>query len=126
MAEPIELVIQEYARRYMTYDPDAVAELCHCPYLAVRAGAAIHFLDHAALRDHFGSRMGEYQAGRLVVWSPITSDVRKLGEHAAFVTVRWNALNDDQECVRDTLCTYHLLLEAGEWRFTSYTDHYVK
>ena len=46
------------------------------------------------------------------------------GEHAAFTTVRWNALDADGNVLRDTRTTYHLLATPDGWRLLSYTNHF--
>jgi hypothetical protein len=47
-----------------------------------------------------------------------------LVEHAAFATVRWNAVDPNGKVLRDTTTTYHLLADADSWRFLSYTNHF--
>ena len=53
-----------------------------------------------------------YRGGGVATWKRIESDVRELGEHAVFATVRWNALDAEGEVLRDTRTTYHLLSDA--------------
>jgi hypothetical protein len=120
----VESFIQEYARRYSDHDPDAVTELCLYPFLAIRGGVPIHLPDRAAVRDHFATIMDTYRGGGAATWSPVAIDTRRLGEHAAFATVRWNALDTEGTVVRDTETTYHLLTDPDGWRFLSYTNHF--
>jgi len=124
MTATVESFIQEYARRYSDHDPDAVTELCLYPFLAIRGGVPIHLPDRVAVRDHFATIMDTYRGGGAATWSPVAIDIRRLGEHAAFATVRWNALDTEGTVVRDTETTYHLLTDPDGWRFLSYTNHF--
>jgi hypothetical protein len=124
MTATVESCIQEYARRYSEHDSEAVTELCHYPFLAIRSGAPIYLPDRDAVRDHFATIMNTYRGGGAATWSPVAIDTRRLGEYAAFATVRWNALGADGNVVRDTETTYHLLADPAGWRFLSYTNHF--
>jgi len=123
MTATVESFIQEYARRYSDHDPDAVTELCLYPFLAIRGGEPIHLPDRD-VHDHFATIMETYRGGGAATWTPVAIDTRRLGEHAAFATVRWNALDADGTVVRDTETTYHLLTNSNGWRFLSYTNHF--
>ena len=61
---------------------------------------------------------------RAVGGKRVELDVRELGEHAVFATVRWNALDAEGAVLRDTRTTYHLLATLDGWRFLSYTNHF--
>ena len=54
----VESLIHEYARRYSAHDAEAVTDLCHYPFVAIRGGVAIHLADRAggaqSLRDDHG------------------------------------------------------------------------
>ena len=104
---------------------EGVTELCLAPFLAIREGVPIHMPDRHAVRDHFAAMIDAYRGGGVAVWKRIEIDVRELGEHAVFATVRWNALDADGEVLRDTRTTYHLLATTPDsWRFLSYTNHF--
>jgi ketosteroid isomerase-like protein len=120
----IESLIHEYAHRYTALDADGVTRLCLAPFLAVRSGTPIHMADRDAVRDHFASMMQAYRSGGAATWSPIEIDVHQLGEQSAFATVRWNALDEEGQVVRDTKTTYHLLVKPEGWRLLSYTNHF--
>jgi SnoaL-like domain len=122
--EPVEAFMDEYIRRYSERDLDGVTELCLAPFLAVREGRPIHMADRDAVRAHFAAMIDAYRGGGVAIWKRVESDVRELGEHAVFVTVRWNALDSDGNVLRDTRTTYHLLATADGWRFLSYTNHF--
>jgi hypothetical protein len=124
MSTPVDSLIHEYARRYTAYDPDAVTDLCREPFLAIREGVAIHLPDRDAVRDHFAKVMDAYRGSGAATWSPVEIDTHQLGEHAAFTTVRWNALDVEGNLLRDTRTTYHLLADPAGWRFLSYTNHF--
>ena len=49
--------------------------------------------------------------------------VRQLGEYSAFATVHWNAVDQNEQVVRDTSTSYQLLLTPDGWHFASYTTH---
>ena len=114
----------EYIRRYSERDLNGVTELCLAPFLAIREVRPIHMADGDAVRDHFAAMIDSYRGGGVATWKRVESDVRELGEHAVFVTVRWNALDSDGNVLRDTRTTYHLLATADGWRFLSYTNHF--
>jgi hypothetical protein len=69
--------------------------------------------DRDALRDHLGAMIDAYRGGGAATWRRIESDTRELGEHSAFTTVRWNALDADGNMLRDARTTYHLLATRG-------------
>lgn len=124
MTATVESLIHEYAGRYTAYDANAVTELCLHPFLAIREGNPIHLADRDAVCDHFGKVMETYRAAGAATWSPIEIETHRLGEHAAFATVRWNALDAEGNVLRDTKTTYHLLAVPAGWRFLSYTNHF--
>ena len=120
----VEDFIREYTRRYVAHDADGVSELCLSPFLAVRKGKPIHLADRTAVRDHFATIIDAYRDAGYAGFSPVEIDTYPLGEGAAFVTVRWHALDDLGNVVRDTRTTYHLLDSPDGWRILSYTNHF--
>jgi hypothetical protein len=116
--------MDEYIRRYSERDLDGVTELCLAPFLAIREGVPIHMPDREAVRDHFAAMIDAYRGGGVATWKRVEIDVRELGEHAVFATVRWNALDSEGNALRDTRTTYHLLATPDGWRFLSYTNHF--
>jgi hypothetical protein len=124
MTTTIDGLIEEYTRRYIAHDVEGVADLCHVPFLAVREGRTIHLPDHAAVVDHFGNAMDAYRAAGYTSFVPVELDPRQLGERAAFVTVRWHAMDSAGGVARDSQTTYHLLTTEDGWRFLSYTNHF--
>src|SRR5437870_4578678 len=124
MTATIDSLVHEYTTRYVARDAEGVAELCLCPFLAIREGMPIRLPDHDALRDHFAAIIDAYQAAGYSSFLPIAIDTRQLGERAAFTTVRWHALDDGGNVARDTLTTYHLIATPNGWRFLSYTNHF--
>jgi hypothetical protein len=67
-----------------------------------------------------------YRGTGVATWKRIEIDVHELGKHAAFTTVRWNALDAEGNVLRDTRTTYHLLSTPDGWRFLSYTNHFCR
>ena len=124
MTVTIESLIHEYARRYSAREVDGVTELCLWPFVAIREGAAIHFADGDAVRDHFTTMIDAYRDAGYASFAAVAIDTRQLGERAAFATVRWHALDTDGEVARDTQTTYHLLATPDGWRILSYTNHF--
>jgi hypothetical protein len=125
MSATVESLFDEYARRYIAGDVKGVASLCLCPFLAVRRGEPIHMSDHGAVLDHFAAAIAAYRkAAHVEDWKRISLDVRQLGEYSVFATVHWNALDADEQVVRDTWTSYHLLATPDGWRFLSYTNHF--
>jgi SnoaL-like domain len=116
--------MDEYIRRYSERDVEGVTELCLAPFLAIREGVPIYLPDREAVRDHFAAMIDAYRGGGVAVWKRVEIDIRELGEHAVFATVRWNALDAEGEVLRDTRTTYHLLATPDGWRFLSYTNHF--
>jgi SnoaL-like domain len=116
--------MDEYIRRYSERDVEGVMELCLAPFLAIREGVPIYMPDRDAVRDHFAAMIDAYRGGGVATWKRVEIDVRELGEHAVFATVRWNALDADGQVLRDTRTTYHLLATPDGWRFLSYTNHF--
>jgi hypothetical protein len=93
MAADVESLVHEYARRYSARDVEGVTELCLWPFLAIRGGSAIHLEDRVAVRDHFMSMIDAYRDAGYASFAPVAIDTHELGEHAAFTTVRWRALD---------------------------------
>ena len=124
MTVAIDSLIHEYARRYSACEVDGVTELCLWPFVAIRAGAAIHLADRDAVRDHFTTMIDAYRAAGYASFAAVAIDTRQLGERAAFATVRWHALDSDGEVARDTQTTYHLLATPDGWRILSYTNQF--
>ena len=116
--------MDEYIRRYSERDVEGVAELCLAPFLAIREGVPIHLPDRDAVRNHFAAMIDAYRGGGVATWKRVEIDVRELGEHAVFATVRWNALDAGGLVVRDTRTSYHLLATPDGWRLLSYTNHF--
>jgi hypothetical protein len=110
--------------RYSARDVEGVAELCVCPFLAVREGVAIHLADRNAVHDHFKAMIDAYRDAGYVSFAPVAIDTRELGDRAAFTTVRWHALDTEGNVARDTQTTYHLLAIPDGWRLLSYTNHF--
>ena len=124
MPADIKSLVGEYARRYSAHNIEGVAELCLWPFLAIRGGVAIHLADRAAVRDHFTTMIDAYRDAGYASFAPVTIDTHQLGEHSAFTTVRWRALDTTGNIARDTQTTYHLLATPDGWRFLSYTNHF--
>jgi len=124
MAAAVESLIHDYARRYSTRDVDGVTELCLWPFVAIREGGAIHLADRDAVRDHFTVMIDAYRDAGYARFAPVAIDTRRLGERAAFTTVRWHALDGDGNVARDTVTTYQLLATPSGWRLLSYTNHF--
>lgn len=120
----IESLIEEYARRYSTGDVEAVTDMCLLPFMAIRGGIPIPLADREAVRDHFTSMIEAYRSSGFASFSPVEIKAHHLGASAAFVTVRWHALGTDGVVQRDSHTTYHVLADAGTWRFLSYTNHF--
>ena len=120
----VESLIQEYARRYSAHDAEAVTDLCHGPFVAIRGGRCYpprgSRRGAQSLRDDHWTRTVLRGAA---VWSPIEIETHHLGEHAAFATVRWHTHDSEGTVVRDTETTYHVLAGPAGWRFLSYTNH---
>ena len=116
--------MDEYLRRYSDRDVEGVTELCHWPFLAIREGVPIHMPDREAVHDHYAAMIDAYRGVGVATWKRVEIDVRELGEHAIFATVRWNALDSHGNVLRDTRTTYHLLSTPDGWRLVSYTNHF--
>jgi hypothetical protein len=68
--------------------------------------------------------MDAYRAAGYASFGAVELDTRQLGDRAAFVTVRWHALDDTGHVARDPLTTYHVLATDANWRLLSYTNHF--
>jgi hypothetical protein len=116
--------LDEYIRRYSDRDVEGVTDLCLCPFLAIRGGEAIHMPDRPAVRDHFANAISAYKLMGVASWTRVELDTRQLGAYSVLATVRWNAVDADDEVIRDTWTSYHLLTTPHGWRFLSYTNHF--
>jgi hypothetical protein len=124
-APTVESLLDQYARHYIAGEVRAIVDLCHCPFLAVRRGEAIHLAERGDIWVHFASAIGAYrQAANVENWMRISLDVRHLGEYSVFATAHWNAFDAEGNVVRDTWTSYHLLSTPEGWRFLSYTNHF--
>jgi hypothetical protein len=124
MTADVDALIHEYARLYSARDVEGVTELCLWRFLAIRGGVPIHLADRAAVRDHFIAMIDAYRDAGYAGFAPVAIDTQQLGEHSAFTTVRWHALDADGNVARDAQTTYHLLATPDGWRFLSYTNHF--
>jgi len=124
MPPDVDSLVHEYARRYSARDVEGVTELCLWPFLAIRGGVPIHLADRVAVRDHFTSMIDAYRDAGYASFAPVEIETHQLGEHSAFTTVRWHALDTNGNLARDTQTTYHLLATPDGWRFLSYTNHF--
>jgi hypothetical protein len=124
MTAGVGTYMDEYIRRYSERDVEGVTELCLWPFMVIREGVPIHLPDREAVRDHFAAMIDAYRGSGAATWKRIEIDVRELGEHAAFATMRWNALDSEENVLRDTRTTYHLLSTSDGWRLLSYTNHF--
>jgi hypothetical protein len=125
MPASVDSFFDDYARLYTAGDVKGVTNLCHCPFVAVRRGEAIHMPDRGAVWDHFASAIAAYRrAAHAETWKPVEIDSRNLGEHSVFATVHWNALDADGQVIRDTWSSYQLLATSDGWRLLSYTNHF--
>jgi SnoaL-like domain len=124
VAATIASFFDEYARRYTERDLEGLTALCMWPFLAIREGVPIHMPDRNAVRDHYAAMIDTYRGAGAATWTPVEIDARELGEHSVFATVAWNALDSEQNVLRDTRTTYHLLSTPDGWRLLSYTNHF--
>jgi hypothetical protein len=90
--------MDEYIRRYSERDVEGVTELCQWPFLAIREGVPIHMPDREAAHDHFAAMIDGYRGTGVATWKRVELNVRELGEHAVFATVRWKALDGRRTC----------------------------
>ena len=121
----VESFVDEYARRYVEGDVRGVTELCVVPFLAVRRGEAIHMPESGDVWVHFASAIDAYRrAAGTRTWQRLETDIRQLGEHSVFVSVHWNAFDDEGQVRRNTWTSYHLLATEDGWRMLSYTNHF--
>ena len=124
MTASIESVLDEYIRRYSGRDVEGVTDLCLAPFVAIRHGEAMHMPDRSAVRDHFAAAMVAYRVTGVVGWTRVELKERQLGKHSVFATVHWNAVDADDQVLRDTWTSYQLLATPDGWRFLSYTNHF--
>ena len=125
MPAALDRFFDDYARLYSDGDVKGVVSLCHCPFLAIRKGEAIHMPDREAVWTHFAAAIDAYRrAADAQKWASHEIDTRQLGEHSVFATVHWNALDADGQVVRDTWTSYQLLATPDGWRMLSYTNHF--
>jgi hypothetical protein len=121
----VDSFLDEYTRRYEEGDVRGVTNLCNVPFFAVRRGEAINMPDSGAVWDHFAGAIGAYRrAAGVETWTRLETDIRQLGEHSVFASVHWNALDANEEVVRDTWTSYQLLAGSDGWRLLSYTNHF--
>jgi hypothetical protein len=125
MPADLEQFFDTYNRLYSAGDIKGVVSLCHCPFVAIRRGEAIHMPDRGAIWTHFAAAIDAYRrAADVHNWASHEIDTRQLGEHSVFATVHWNALDADGNVVRDTWTSYQLLTTPDGWRMLSYTNHF--
>ncbi len=124
MLVEVESLLDTYARFYSEGELQGVVSLCVTPFLAVRRGEAIHMPDHGSVMTHFATAIdANRRATGARLWSRRELDLRQLGDYSAFATVHWNAVDQNEQVVRDTSTSYQLLLTPDGWRFLSYTTH---
>ena len=120
----VDSLIEEYHRRYAERDAEGVTNLCLWPFVAIRRGEAIHLPDRNTVRDHFAGAIQAYRFANVEGWKRVEWEVRQLGEHSAFVTAHWNAVDSQGNVLRDTWTSYQALRTPDGWRLLSYTNHF--
>src|SRR5688572_12295128 len=105
MPAALDRFFDDYARLYSDGDVKGVVSLCHCPFLAIRRGEAIHMPDRGAIWTHFAAAIDAYRRA---------ADARKWASHEI----------DNGHVVRDTWTSYQLLATPDGWRMLSYTNHF--
>jgi hypothetical protein len=125
MAAEIEALLDLYIARYSEGNLQGVADLCLTPFFAVRKGELMVMPDRGAVLSHFAAAIDAYRRSAHVHrWAAREVNTLQLGEYSAFVTVHWNALDSDEQAVRDTWTSYQLLTTMDGWRIISYTNHF--
>ncbi len=125
MPAALDRFFADYIRLYGEGNVKGVVSLCHCPFLAIRRGEAIHMADRGAIWTHFAAAIDAYRrVADVHKWVAHEMDTRQLGEHSVFATIHWNALDADGHVVRDTWTSYQLLASSDGWRMLSYTNHF--
>jgi len=77
MPASVDSFFDDYARLYTAGDVKGVTNLCHCPFVAIRRGEAIHMPDRGAVWDHFASAIAAYRrAAHAETWKPVEIDSR--------------------------------------------------
>ena len=125
MAAEIGALLELYIARYEEGNLQGIADLCLTPFFAVRKGELIVMPDRGAVLTHFAAAIDAYRrAAHVQTWAAREMNTLQLGEYSAFVTVHWNALDSDEQVVRNTWTSYQLLTTAEGWRIMSYTNHF--
>jgi hypothetical protein len=123
--EAVESLFDTYARLYSDGDLQGVVSLCVTPFLSIRRGEVIHMPDRRSLLTHFTAAIdANRRATGAERWTRLELDIRQLGEYSVFATVHWNAVDRNEQIVRDTRTSYQLLATPDGWRFVSYTNHF--
>jgi hypothetical protein len=121
----VESLFDTYARLYSDGDLQGVVSLCLTPFLSIRRGEVIHMPDRGSLLTHFTAAIdANRRATGAEQWTRREIDIRQLGEYSVFATVHWNAVDRNEQLVRDTRTSYQLLATPDGWRFVSYTNHF--
>lgn len=125
MAAEIPVLLDLYIARYEEGNLQGVADLCLTPFFAVRKGELIVMPDRGAVLSHFAAAIDAYRrSAHVQTWAAREMNTLQLGEYSALVTVHWNALDSDEQVVRNTWTSYQLLTTAEGWRIMSYTNHF--
>jgi hypothetical protein len=125
MTAEIAALFDLYTARYEEGNLQGVADLCLTPFVAVRKGEPILMPDRGAVISHFAAAIDAYRrSARVHTWAAREMNTLQLGDYSAFVTVHWNALDADEQVVRNTWTSYQLLTTAEGWRMMSYTNHF--
>ena len=125
MVESVDEFFELYAACYSDGDLQGIASLCLTPFVAVRKGEVMVMPDRGEVLSHFAGAIDAYRrASHARKWSPSEIETKALGEHSAFATVHWNALDDEGNVVRDTSTSYQLIRTPDGWRLLSYTNHF--
>jgi len=125
MAAEIEALLDLYIARYGEGNLQGVVDLCLTPFFSVRKGELIVMPDRGAVLSHFAAAIDAYRrSAHVQTWAAREMNTLQLGEYSAFVSVHWNALDSDEQVVRNTWTSYQLLATSEGWRIMSYTNHF--
>jgi ketosteroid isomerase-like protein len=122
MSGEIDALFRRYAELYMAGDADAVVDMYHIPFYAIRDGTSLQLPDRPAVIEHTTELMAAFRDAGAASADIGGLDVRSQGDSATLATVRWLVRSAAGDVIRDFQTSYQLIGPAP-WRIASYVNH---
>jgi Domain of unknown function (DUF4440) len=122
MTGEIDNLFRRYGDLFLAGDAEAIADMWHAPFTAIRGGTPVHLADRAEAIAHVTALMDGFRASGAIVADIGRIDVRSQGDSATLATVHWTLKAATGKTLREFKTTYQLV-GPDPWLIVSYVNH---